>query len=99
VYGSAPIYTPAVTPYSTAAAGSNAASAYVFKTLLTVGSSGKDVTALQQLLVKLGFLTVTPTGYFGALTKAALQKYQSAHAISPVGYAGPATRGSLSTGK
>jgi N-acetylmuramoyl-L-alanine amidase len=64
-----------------------------------VGSSGADVTALQQLLVQLGFLQVTPTGYFGAMTKTALQKYQSAHGISPVGYAGPLTRTSLSLGK
>ena len=102
VYGSAPVYTPVVTPYNaTATTGSNAstASTYIFKTLLTVGSTGKDITALQQLLAKLGFLSVAPTGYFGALTKAALQKYQSAHAISPVGYTGPATRAALNTGK
>jgi peptidoglycan hydrolase-like protein with peptidoglycan-binding domain len=72
---------------------------YVFKTLLTVGSTGPDVMALQQLLVKLNFLSVTPTGYFGSLTKRALQYYQTAHSISSVGYAGPATRASLNTGK
>lgn len=103
--GSGTSYIPAVTPYVPATAPvtpstpTASAQAYTFKKLLTVGSSGADVTALQQLLVQLGFLQVTPTGYFGAMTKAALQKYQSAHGISPLGYAGPLTRTSLSLGK
>ena len=61
---------------------------YTFTKDLTVGSKGTDVTNLQTVL------GVTPaTGYFGAITKAALIKYQIAHAITPAaGYFGPKTR-------
>ncbi|HEY9481241.1 MAG TPA: peptidoglycan-binding domain-containing protein, partial [Candidatus Paceibacterota bacterium] len=54
---------------------------------LTIGSSGADVTALQN------FLNVTPaTGYFGSITKAAVTAYQSAHGVPATGYFGPLTR-------
>ncbi len=68
-----------------------AASSYTYSTDLTVGSTGADVTALQNQL------GVSPaTGYFGAITKAAVVKYQTANGISPTGYVGPLTRESLS---
>ena len=43
-------------------------SSYSFTKDLTLGSSGADVTALQQFLITEGFLTAVsaPTGYFGA---------------------------------
>jgi peptidoglycan hydrolase-like protein with peptidoglycan-binding domain len=57
---------------------------------LTVGSTGADVTALQ---TKLG---VSATGYFGALTKAAVVAYQTANGIVPAtGYVGPLTLAKL----
>jgi len=61
---------------------------------LTVGSTGDDVKSLQSMLISKGYLKIAaPTGYFGALTKAALAAYQSAGGISPaVGYFGPITR-------
>ncbi|MFA6094485.1 MAG: peptidoglycan-binding domain-containing protein [Candidatus Paceibacterota bacterium] len=63
---------------------------YVYSTDLTVGSRGADVSALQ---AKLG---VTPaTGYFGAITKAAVQAYQATKGISATGYVGPLTRAAL----
>lgn len=63
---------------------------YVFSTDLTVGSRGADVSALQ---AKLG---VTPaTGYFGPITKAAVQAYQTSKGISATGYVGPLTRASM----
>src|ERR1700734_3739942 len=39
-----------------------------FTRSLSVGSRGSDVTALQQFLVSQEDLSVSPTGYFGALT-------------------------------
>jgi N-acetylmuramoyl-L-alanine amidase len=69
--------------------------AYVFKNYLSIGSTGKDVTALQQLLFKLGFFNGSATGYFGIATKRALQGYQSAHGINKLGTVGPATRAAL----
>jgi hypothetical protein len=66
---------------------------------LTIGSTGSDVTKLQTVLVSKGYLVMpagVPMGYFGALTKAAVQKYQMAKGISPVsGYVGPLTRAAL----
>jgi len=69
---------------------------YVFTKDLTIGSKGADVTALQQLLINEGHLTMptgTAYGYFGALTKLAVIKYQKAKGIAPAaGYVGPKTR-------
>ena len=60
---------------------------------LTVGSTGADVTALQ---TKLG---VTPaTGYFGAITKAAVVAYQTANGLPATGYVGPMTLAKLNAG-
>ncbi len=75
-----------------AAAGCSSAStsAVSFTRELTVGSTGADVTALQ---VKLG---VTPaTGYFGAITKAAVMAYQAANGLPATGYVGPLTLAKL----
>lgn len=61
---------------------------YNFTKDLSVGSKGADVTALQNLL------GIKPaTGYFGAITKSALIKYQLSKQITPAsGYFGPKTR-------
>jgi hypothetical protein len=75
-----------------AAAGCSAAAAPAasFNRDLTVGSTGADVTALQTML------GVTPaTGYFGAITKAAVVAYQTSKGISATGYVGPLTRAAL----
>ncbi|MEK7630416.1 MAG: peptidoglycan-binding protein, partial [Patescibacteria group bacterium] len=60
---------------------------------LAMGDEGDDVKTLQS------FLAADPslypegliTGYFGGLTKAAVQKFQTRHGISPVGRVGPMT--------
>jgi hypothetical protein len=61
---------------------------------LTIGSTGADVTALQNWLIAKGFsVPAGATGYFGAQTKAALAAYQAANGITPAsGYFGPITR-------
>jgi peptidoglycan hydrolase-like protein with peptidoglycan-binding domain len=98
---SAPVVAATTTLTSTSTSPKTVASgpAYIFTTFMTIGTSGKDVMALQILLGKLGYLSAAPTGYFGAMTKAALQKFQTANNIAAVGYAGPATRVALSFGK
>jgi len=76
-----------------AALGCGAASVASFTRNLTVGSTGADVTALQ---TKLG---VTPaTGYFGAITKAAVMAYQTANGLPSTGYVGPLTLAKLNAG-
>jgi hypothetical protein len=71
-----------------------ATTGYVFNTNLTVGSRGADVTALQNAV------GVSPaTGYFGAITKAAVIQYQIAKGITPAaGYVGAVTRAALNAG-
>jgi len=78
--------------------GTTAVSSATFTRDLTVGSKGDDVSALQQVLVDGGYLNiVAPTGYFGAMTKAALAKYQAENGIAPaIGYFGPKTRAAMS---
>ncbi len=76
-------------------------SGYTFNTDLTIGSKGADVTALQQILVNLGYLTMpsgVAYGYFGSITKAAVIKYQLAKGITPAaGYFGAITRASVNS--
>ncbi|NLI57845.1 MAG: peptidoglycan-binding protein [Clostridium sp.] len=59
--------------------------------LLKEGMSGDDVTALQRDLNTLGYLNVSPTGYFGSLTKAAVIRLQGRYGIDQDGIAGPVT--------
>jgi len=75
--------------------GTTTTTTYDFTSDLTVGSTGSQVSSLQQLLISKGYLTAVsaPTGYFGSLTQAALAAFQAANGISPaVGYFGPITR-------
>ena len=72
------------------AAISSSASSMMFSKDLTVGSSGDEVTALQN---KLG---VSPaSGYFGSITKAAVMKFQSENGVPSTGFVGPLTRAKL----
>jgi len=74
---------------------------FIFNKNLTLGSINNDVRQLQKYLNNNNYL-VAKTGpgsinkettYFGALTKAALIKFQKANKIKPaVGYFGPITR-------
>lgn len=70
---------------------------------LTVGVRGSDVVALQNTLIEMGYLGAGyNTGYFGALTQAAVKKYQCDKGIicsgslsSGYGVVGPRTQASL----
>ncbi len=63
-----------------------------FTKTLTIGSSGSDVTALQNFLKSKGYLSADITGYFGIQTQLSLAAYQTAKGISPAtGYFGVIT--------
>jgi len=69
------------------------AAAVTFTRSLTLGSTGADVTALQNWLISQGYqIPAGATGYFGAQTAAAVKAYQVNKSIAPaVGYFGPVT--------
>lgn len=63
---------------------------------LSVGSSGQTVSALQGFLTEMGYLNVPseiPFGYYGALTRDAVARYQNALYLNlSDGYFGPSTK-------
>lgn len=86
--------------------GGSSASCSQFTRDLTLGSTGADVQSLQVILNANG-AQVAASGagspgsestYFGALSQAALAKWQAAHGVSPAaGYFGPITRAALAS--
>ena len=54
-----------------------------------------SVTKLQNYLQQINYLSTSPSGYFGAMTLKAVQKFQSDNDISSTGYVGPTTRNSI----
>lgn len=95
------VSTVSVTPTSAPAATSaptpavSTASGYQFTLSLQNGSTGTEVTQLQSLLYSLGYLSVSPTGYYGPATAAAVVKFQAAKGIAQLGIVGPQTREAL----
>ena len=83
-----PTSTPTPTPEPTPSQNSTS---YVFTKNLKYNDKGADVLALQKILVKLGYLTSTPTGHYGPATVTAVKKLQAAHKIKQLGSVGPAT--------
>lgn len=80
--------------------GSSASTGTQITSDLTVGSTGAQVSALQSSLVSQGHLVMpagVAMGYFGSLTKAAVQKWQAANGVPPTGYFGPMSRAKYNT--
>ncbi len=71
---------------------------------LTIGSTGTEVSSLQQFLLDNGYdipalsSGAAMKGYFGQQTKAAVIKYQLANNVIGTGFVGPLTRAALSGG-
>ncbi len=60
---------------------------------LSVGSTGEDVKIVQQYLVSQDlFSEKSVTGYYGALTSAAVKDFQNKIGLEPVGIVGPKTK-------
>jgi peptidoglycan hydrolase-like protein with peptidoglycan-binding domain len=64
-------------------------------TILTMGSSGAEVTRLQQALVNLGYFVGAIDGQYGLKTTAAIAYLQSTHGLDIDGIAGPQVFGLL----
>lgn len=68
----------------------------VLDRLLKRGATGAQVSALQTILVKLGYLTGdSVTGYFGSATEKAIMNFQKAKGFEATGATGPLTRAAL----
>ncbi len=65
------------------------------ETLSKVGSSGSEVTAIQQALKDRGLFTADVTGYYGTQTQAAVRKFQKQKGLTVDGIAGPQTLSAL----
>jgi peptidoglycan hydrolase-like protein with peptidoglycan-binding domain len=65
-------------------------------TSLKLGSSGSEVTVLQERLLALGYLDYSgTTGYYGTLTKTAVIRFQQNNGLTADGIAGPKTQAAL----
>ncbi len=77
---------------------STTASCSLLSKSLAVGSkdalTGGEVTKLQTFLQG-SYLSVSPTGYYGNMTSAAVKSFQGAYGISQLGIVGPATRAKI----
>ncbi len=71
--------------------------AFKFTSLLTLGSTGAEVSELQKLLKRLGYFTYPAiTKFFGSVTRQAVVAFQKANKLAPYpGWVGPATRAAL----
>lgn len=65
------------------------------ETLSKIGSSGKEVSAIQEALKDRGLFNDDITGYYGTQTQAAVRKFQKQKGLSVDGIAGPATLSAL----
>lgn len=68
---------------------------YAFLRNLWVGSKGKDVVALQEMLREAGLFRGEVTGYFGGVTMSAVRAFQKEYNLPQTGYFGPLTRESV----
>ncbi len=73
---------------------------YLFTRDLTLGSTGPDVVALQDIMISFSFLDMPvgyDKGYFGSQLKTAVAKWQASIGMSPAtGYFGPIARAYIS---
>jgi len=58
---------------------------------ISYGDEGEKVSLIQQALKKAGFFNEEITGYFGSLTKKAVEQFQTANALENIGAVGPKT--------
>jgi len=76
-------------------AGSAFAQSVAFSSEVGVGAQGSEVTSLQTWLNVHGYYNGPITGYYGSLTQAGVERFQSAEGISATGYVGPLTLAAL----
>ncbi len=89
--GGAPVSTGSLS--TSASTGSSSSTACTFTRDLMLGTSGNDVTCLQNALVQQGYaIPAGATGYYGAETQAAVAEWQRANHVVPSGNFDSASR-------
>lgn len=78
--------------------GASTSNKFIFTLTLSIGSRENEVTELQKRLTSEGAYSGPVTGYFGPLTKAGVETYQTKNNIPAVGIVGPKTREKLNAG-
>jgi len=73
------------------------ASAATFNHNLLYGTTGTDVSSLQQFLADEGLFSGSITATFGPMTRNAVIAFQQKEGITPSGYFGPLTRADANT--
>lgn len=63
--------------------------------ILSVGSRGSDVQAVQRVLRSQGYFNANTTGYYGPITRDAVIRFQRANGLSADGVVGPNTLAAL----
>lgn len=72
------------------------ATALAASSTLKLGSSGSEVTTLQERLINLGYLDYSgSTGYYGTVTKTAVTRFQTINGLTADGIAGSKTQSAL----
>ena len=87
-----------VTPLVSTMVNVPSVSSFKFVNFLGLNSTGIDVTELQKRLTTDGVYSGPITGHYGALTQAAVKRYQGLHGLKQLGYVGPGTRALLNSG-
>lgn len=87
--------TPAEGASSTLAAESTATAATVEYKTLKRGMTSNEVKKLQERLKELGYISASPTGFYGSATQLAVEKFQKANNLKVDGIAGSATQNLL----
>lgn len=82
-------------PAAAASASTATDDGFVFAHFMGVGDDDPDVAELQKRLVAGGFMSGSPSGYYGTLTESAVKKYQKAHGLTVTGYVASETRAVL----
>lgn len=95
--------TQSTTTSSRSAVGTDLAGCLSLTSTISEGMNGSAVTSLQQFLAKAGYFTAGVTGYFGPVTRQAVEQFQKAEGIvlngtpetTGFGAVGPQTRAAI----
>lgn len=84
-----------IVPPTTGTTGTSGSACVIITSPILEGSSGSEVTALQNFLRTKGYFNANTTGFFGPITAKAVSAFQEANGLESVGSVGPLTRAKI----